>query len=81
MTVKEQAIEIIQNVASGKSAMVTAAAIGTTPAWIKFVNGETMQAFTVVIAIILSLTIIAVNVQTFVSRRRKEKARQDPGDV
>jgi len=78
--VKEQAIELIQNVASGKSAMALAASVGTVPAWIKFVNGDTMQAVIVIIGIVLSVTIIAVNVQTFLSRRRKEKADTTPRD-
>lgn len=53
--------------------MATAAAVGTVPAWIKFINGDSMQAVIMVIGMILSVSIIAVNAQSFWTRRRLNK--------
>ena len=53
--------------------MATAAAVGTVPAWIKFINGDSMQAVIMVIGMILSVSIIAVNAQSFWARRRLNK--------
>lgn len=79
---KEQVIENIQHAASGKSALVAGPAIATAPAWIDFIQGPTFQAIAILLGIVVSITVILVNIQSIRQRyavnqqhRRQEQIR------
>ena len=59
---------MVQNAASGKAAFVTAAASASTPWWISTVQSEGVQAAIMLAGLVVSVTIIAVNVQTLRQR-------------
>ena len=76
---KEQVITTIQEAASSKTALAVGVGTASVPAWIAFLNSENTQAIVILIGMIVSLTIICVNVQTFKARlvQNREKVRQE----
>ena len=65
--------EVAQNAASSKPAMIFGAATASIPAWIQMIHSDSTQAIIVVLGIIVSITIIAVNVQAIVTRAKKNR--------
>lgn len=63
----------IQQMAHSKTGVAVAAGTATVPAWIDWlVNSPVSQAGIIIIGVLLSISIIAVNVQTFLQRRDKD---------
>jgi hypothetical protein len=75
--------EGVQAAASGKMAMAVGVGIATAPEWITWAERMAQSPWfalaAIVLGLVVSITIIAVNVQTFVrrSRRMKSTARQE----
>jgi uncharacterized membrane protein len=75
--------EGVQAAASGKMAMAVGIGVVTAPEWIVWAEKLAQSAWftlaAIVLGILVSITIITINVQTFVhrSRRMKETARQE----
>jgi FtsH-binding integral membrane protein len=73
-------VESIQQAASGKAALAMGVAGITTPTWVDYiVSNSSFQAGLVLLGAIVSLTIIAVNIQSLIQRKKtnKEKYRQE----
>jgi len=65
--------EEIQIMAHTKPGAAIAAGTATAPAWIDWVvTSQAAQAGIIIVGVVLSLTIIAINVQTFLQRRKKD---------
>lgn len=61
----------IQQMALSKPAAAVGVGTATVPAWVEWVTTSPVaQAAVIVIGVIVSVTIIAVNVQTLIHRRR-----------
>jgi hypothetical protein len=75
--------EGVQAAASGKTAMAMAVGVATAPEWITWAEAMAQSVWftlaAIVLGIVVSITIITINVQTFVhrSRRMKQTARQE----
>jgi hypothetical protein len=83
---KEQLIEGVQHAASGKVALAVGIGTATAPGWINSVNtvvsGEYFGSVLILLGAIVSITIVAINIQsfwiksqTFKQKRRQEKIR------
>ena len=71
-----QIIETIQHAASGKTGVAVVATTVSAPAWIEILNGDTTRAMVILIGIVVSLTIIIINVQTFKVRSANSKIKE-----
>lgn len=72
--IREHAIEAVQHAAATKGAAVIGVGGATTPWWIDLIlNSQYMQAIGVVMGMVLSLTIITVNIVTV--RKRLQEAK------
>jgi hypothetical protein len=69
--------------ASGKGAMIVGVGVATAPNWIVWAEAMAQSAWftlaAIVLGILVSITIITINIQTFLhrSRRMKSTARQE----
>jgi hypothetical protein len=70
-------LEHIQTAAQSKSAFGLGAILAWMPAWIEFVHGPVVKALVVILGILVSLTIIIVNVQSIWHRRHKNKITEE----
>lgn len=70
--IREQLIEGLQHAASGKSAVAIAVGTVSVPAWIEFVHSDTVRAVVMLTGLMVSFSIIAVNIQVFF-RRLKDR--------
>jgi hypothetical protein len=68
---KEQLIEGVQHAASGKVAMAVAVGAATSPKWIDLVMSPAGQASAVVLGLVVSISIVVVNVQSVAHRAKK----------
>ena len=69
----EQLTEVIQGIASSKTALLVGVSAASAPAWINMLTSQAAQATVVGIGMVLSVTIICVNVQTLFSKVKKNK--------
>ena len=76
---KEHLNQVVQDAASSKAALTIGLGTASAPAWIQIINSEHTQAIIVLIGMLVSLTIIGINVQTFRIRSAaaKLKLRQE----
>jgi len=73
---KQHILDVVQETASSKTALVVGAATASAPAWINFLNSEYTQAIVILIGMTLSVTIICVNIQTFKARITVNKVKE-----
>jgi len=71
---RQQTLETVQHAAAGKAAFVAGPAIATAPSWIDFVQGPTFQALAIILGVLVSITVILVNIQ---SLRQKSQVNQE----
>ena len=72
---KDQVMQTVQEAASSKTALAIGLGTASVPAWVDIINSEMTQAIAIVIGMIVSVTIILVNVQTFRVRTAEAKVR------
>lgn len=71
---KAQAMNQVQEIASGKGAMTFGATTATIPAWVRWITeSPEAQALIIVLGMVVSISIIVVNVQTILSRRKSKR--------
>ena len=68
--------ETIQNVASGKAALTTAVSVGAMPWWLQFIHSPLFQTIVIFLGMLVSVSIIAINVQTFIIRRKENNDKE-----
>ena len=76
MPVKEQAMEMLADLSTGKAALAVAVSTASSPAWITYLNGEQFQAITQAAGFILTITILATQfiiMPRIIRKIRKEK--------
>lgn len=70
---KHQALNQIQEIASGKTAMTFGATTATIPAWVRWITeSPEAQALIIILGMVVSVSITAVNIQTILQRRRNK---------
>lgn len=67
--------ELVQDLASGKAAMGVAAGSAVMPWWLHFIPGDAFQAIIAMLSILVSLSIIAINIQTFIQKYKGNKRK------
>lgn len=76
--IKEHAVDVIQHAAATKTAAAVGIGGATTPIWVELVlNSQYMQAAGIVLGMILSCSIIAVNVVTIRKRLSETKTSSE----
>tara|TARA_R110000851_G_scaffold100026_4_gene215454 strand:+ start:2961 stop:3251 length:291 start_codon:yes stop_codon:yes gene_type:complete len=65
---KDQLIDIMQGAASGKTALVIGGSIATAPNWINFIQGDMFKTVIIMVGLIVSISIILINLQSFKQR-------------
>ena len=73
---KNQIVEIIQHAASGKTGIAVVATTVSAPAWIEVLTGDATRAMVILLGIVVSLTIIVINFQTFKVRSADYKIKE-----
>ena len=69
----------IQELASGKTATVVVPVTATADSWAAFITSSAAtEATLIVVSIVVSVSIVAINIQSFVIRARAEKRRNSP---
>ena len=68
--------EAVQAISHSKPALGIGVALASSPTWIDLITGEGMRAVIIVIGVVVSFTVIGVNIQTFLSRRKQDKIKE-----
>jgi len=73
---KEHLNQVVQDAASSKAALTIGLGTASAPAWIEIIHSDYTQAIIVLIGMIVSLTIIGVNIQTFLTKSAASKLQK-----
>jgi len=70
--------ESVRAISESKAMLGVGVGTATFPRWINFINSSAFQSIIVFIGVIMTLTVILINVQTIIHRhkKRKEEARE-----
>ena len=77
---RDQVFEVFQDGASGKVSGAIGVGGLSFPGWVGFINGDIFSSFVIVIGLIVSISIVGVNVMTWRLRSAELKSQKAIND-